>query len=72
MLKLGMESGDQAVLDALNKGIDLQEASAALRSLHKAGIAAYGYFYSAPRRKMKLPRAEHWILCSGIPAASTF
>jgi hypothetical protein len=44
MLKLGMESGDQAVLDALNKGIDPQEASAALRSLHKAGIAAYGYF----------------------------
>ena len=44
MLKLGIESGDQAVLDRLNKGIDLNEASAALRSLKKAGIATYCYF----------------------------
>lgn len=44
MLKLGMESGHQGVLDALSKGIDLAEASAALRALHRAGIAVYGYF----------------------------
>jgi hypothetical protein len=44
MLKLGIESGDQAVLDRLNKGIDLNEASDALRSLKKAGIATYCYF----------------------------
>jgi hypothetical protein len=44
MLKLGIESGDQQVLDALNKGIDLATASAALRALKKAGIATYGYF----------------------------
>jgi len=44
MLKLGIESGDQNVLDQLNKGIDLQVASAVLRELKKAGIAAYVYF----------------------------
>ena len=44
MLKLGIESGDQTVLDHLNKGIDLHEASAALKSLKKAGIATYCYF----------------------------
>ena len=44
MLKLGIESGDQQVLDQLNKGIDLPTASAVLKALHKAGIAAYCYF----------------------------
>jgi hypothetical protein len=44
MLKLGIESGDQEVLDQLNKGIDLSTASAALKALKKAGIAAYCYF----------------------------
>jgi radical SAM superfamily enzyme YgiQ (UPF0313 family) len=43
MLKLGLESGDQAVLDALQKGINLKEASLALRSLKKAGISTYLY-----------------------------
>lgn len=43
MLKLGLESGDQAVLDALQKGIDLEEASIVLRNLKKAGIATYVY-----------------------------
>jgi radical SAM superfamily enzyme YgiQ (UPF0313 family) len=44
MLKLGIESGDQAVLDRLNKGIDLPTVSAALSALKKAGIASYCYF----------------------------
>jgi len=44
MLKLGLESGDQTVLDRLHKGIDLQVASKALRSLKKSGISVYGYF----------------------------
>lgn len=43
MLKLGLESGDQAVLDALHKGIDLGTAALALKNLKKAGIAVYGY-----------------------------
>lgn len=43
MLKLGLESGDQQVLDKLGKGIDLQQASAALKNLHRAGIKVYCY-----------------------------
>ena len=43
MLKLGLESGDQQVLDALNKGIRLETASRILNNLHKAGIGAYVY-----------------------------
>jgi hypothetical protein len=43
MLKLGVESGDQQVLDALDKGVDLQTISAALQSLKQAGIATYVY-----------------------------
>jgi hypothetical protein len=44
MLKLGIESGDQNVLDQLNKGIDLPTASAVLKTLKKTGIAIYCYF----------------------------
>jgi hypothetical protein len=44
MLKLGIESGDQNILDQLNKGIDLATASSALKTLKKAGIATYCYF----------------------------
>jgi hypothetical protein len=43
MLKLGLESGDQDVLDRMQKGIDLSTASAALKTLKKTGIAAYVY-----------------------------
>ncbi len=43
MLKLGLESGDQGILDRLRKGIDLGTASVALKNLHAAGIAAYVY-----------------------------
>ncbi|HAJ26038.1 MAG TPA: radical SAM protein, partial [Syntrophus sp. (in: bacteria)] len=43
MLKLGLESGDQGVLDALEKGIDLEAASRVLRNLKEAGIGTYVY-----------------------------
>jgi radical SAM superfamily enzyme YgiQ (UPF0313 family) len=43
MLKLGLESGDQGVLDTLEKGIDLETASQVLKNLKKAGIATYIY-----------------------------
>ena len=43
MLKLGLESGDQQVLDRLDKGIDLAVASRVLVNLHEAGIAVYCY-----------------------------
>lgn len=43
MLKLGLESGDQGVLDRLNKGIDIKMASTVLENLGKAGIGTYIY-----------------------------
>jgi len=43
MMQLGLESGDQEVLDKLGKGIGLQEAGSVLQSLHDAGIATYVY-----------------------------
>lgn len=43
MLKLGVESGDQAVIDALEKGIHLETVSKTLQNLKKAGIATYVY-----------------------------
>ena len=43
MLQLGIESGDQDVLDELHKGIRLEDASVVLTSLHEAGIGTYVY-----------------------------
>lgn len=43
MLKLGLESGDQGVLDALHKGIDLSMVSRVLTNLKEASIATYVY-----------------------------
>ena len=43
MLKLGLESGDQDVLDYMHKGTDLAMVSDVLASLKKAGIATYVY-----------------------------
>jgi hypothetical protein len=43
MLKLGLESGDQGVLDRLNKGIDIGEASQVLANLRAVGIGVYLY-----------------------------
>lgn len=43
MLKLGLESGSQRVLDELTKGIRLEMVGKALAALHKAGIGTYVY-----------------------------
>ncbi|MBU1137701.1 MAG: radical SAM protein [Proteobacteria bacterium] len=43
MLKLGIESGSQEVLTAMDKGIDLQMVEEALSGLAAAGIATYVY-----------------------------
>ncbi len=43
MLKLGIESGDQSVLNAMDKGIDLQMVAQTLTALEQAGIATYVY-----------------------------
>lgn len=43
MLKLGLESGDQGVLDSMGKGIKLDMASRVLINLQQAGVAVYCY-----------------------------
>jgi radical SAM superfamily enzyme YgiQ (UPF0313 family) len=43
MLKLGVESGDQGVLDEMDKGIDIPTVSQVLHNLRQAGIATYVY-----------------------------
>jgi len=43
MLKLGLESGDQSVLDAMTKGQDLALIEKVLHALAEAGIATYIY-----------------------------
>ncbi|WP_462269994.1 B12-binding domain-containing radical SAM protein [Desulfobacter sp.] len=43
MLKLGLESGDQKVLEDMGKGTDLELASATLANLKAAGILTFVY-----------------------------
>jgi hypothetical protein len=43
MLKLGLESGDQSVLDAMHKGQDLALIEKVLQNLAEAGIGTYIY-----------------------------
>ena len=43
MLKLGIESGDQQVLQAMQKGISLEQVSMVLNNLRQVGIATYVY-----------------------------
>jgi hypothetical protein len=43
MLKLGLESGDQEVLNSMHKGINLKLATKVLENLHEVGIATYVY-----------------------------
>ncbi len=60
MLKLGLESGDQGVLRALHKGIDLATAAAALRNLRDAGIAAYVYLLFGTPAEARI-EAQHTL-----------
>lgn len=43
MLQLGLESGSQPLLDRMGKGTRVEEASAILSNLSRAGISAYVY-----------------------------
>jgi radical SAM superfamily enzyme YgiQ (UPF0313 family) len=67
LLKLGLESGDQDVLDQLEKGIRLGEASRALKTLREAGISAYGYllFGTPAENGESAPRALDFIVKHG-------
>lgn len=60
MLKLGIESGDQEVLNAMDKGIDLHRVSEALNALAQAGIATYVYLlFGTPAED--LPQARRTL-----------
>lgn len=57
MLQLGLESGSQVVLDNMNKGLDLEMAASALKTLKKAGIATYVYLlFGTPGETVKEAR----------------
>lgn len=58
MLKLGLESGDQGVLDSMDKGINLPFVSKVLRNLKEVGINTYVYLlFGTPAETRK--EAEH-------------
>ena len=64
MLKLGLESGDQTVLDDLQKGVNLEEASSALKNLKEAGIATYVYllFGTPPEGLIEARRTLEFVV----------
>ena len=64
MLKLGVESGDQKVLDALGKGIDVETVCQALDTIHGAGIATYVYllFGTPPENETRARRTLNFTL----------
>jgi hypothetical protein len=64
MLKLGIESGSQRVLDGLEKGIDLETAGKVLKALHQAGIATYIYllFGTPPEREDDAAKTLEFIV----------
>jgi hypothetical protein len=66
MLKLGVESGDQGVLDGMQKGIRVSDVSKALKALARVGIRTYVYLlFGTPGEDEKAARktmdfiAEH-------------
>lgn len=60
MLKLGLESGDQSVLDAMHKGQDLALSAKVLQALAEAGISTYIYLlFGTPSES--LAEARHTL-----------
>ncbi len=67
MLKLGVESGDQNVLEKMNKGTRIETVSQVLVNLHRAGIATYVYLlfgtpqetYASARKTLKFTLKHH-------------
>lgn len=57
MLKLGVESGAQDVLESLHKGIDLGTVSRVLKALRSAGIGTYVYLlFGTPPENLEKAR----------------
>ena len=69
MLKLGVESGDQGVLDAMHKGNDVSITSRALKALSQAGIAVYAYLlFGTPHESEK----EAWTTLEFVAEHSAY
>lgn len=64
MLKLGLESGDQEVLEQMRKGISLELVSRVLFSLRQAGIAVYCYllFGTPSETEVKAQRTLDFVV----------
>jgi radical SAM superfamily enzyme YgiQ (UPF0313 family) len=64
---LGLESGDQDVLDRLEKGIELGQASRVLRTLNQAGISTYVYLlFGTPAETLERARRTlHFTVIHG-------
>ncbi len=57
MLKIGIESGSQEVLDSLKKGFRVEAASLMLKGMKEAGLAAYVYLlFGTPAESKKEAR----------------
>jgi hypothetical protein len=71
MLKLGLESGSQTVLDRENKGVDLELAERVLESLRAAGITRYVYLlFGTPSESEHEARATLEFTVRNSPAIS--
>jgi hypothetical protein len=69
LLKLGIESGDQGVLDANDKGIKLSQVSKALHALAKAGIGTYVYLlFGTPAESEREARSTLDFVVRHAPA----
>lgn len=85
MLKIGLESGSQSILDQMNKGVELRLVTKALAALHQAGIMTYVYLlFGTPgeslaeaRQTMQFVREHHRqitflnLAVFNLPAGST-
>lgn len=57
MLQIGIESGDQGVLDDMGKGLNVETASVVLKNLHESGIAPYVYLlFGTPTETLEKAR----------------
>ena len=64
MLKMGLESGDQGVLDSLGKGVDLGQAALSLQQLRRAGIGTYVYLlFGTPAETMEAAERTLMFVC---------
>jgi len=65
MLKLGIESADNDVLNQMNKGLDLTIIQQALETIHKAGIRTYVYFlFGTPYENIKSYEKTKNFICN--------